>query len=365
MKTRLTALVLFVVLSLSGCSNMFSGSYYSAEPHLQDAVPMSGQSYAAGDLQDLRDIFKKMVDTYQTQAVILADGYGQDRLEEDLREAYLDIIEQDPLASYAVEGIVTKVGKAEGKTAVTLTIEYIYDESYLKSIKKVGSMDDAIRQIHTALVRCDVGLTILVDKYEERDMTQVVEDYALLHPHQVMEVPQVSTNVYPYTGDARVVEMYFTYRTSRDSLKRMKEKVGQVFDSAELYVSDDIQPQQKYLQLWAFLMERFEYRYDTSITPAYSLLHHGVGDSRAFAQVYAAMCGQKGLECRFVSGTRSGKSHCWVIIRVDETYYHLDLLEEEFRMRADGEMEGYVWDYSAHPVCGAGDAQLYPETPAA
>ena len=44
-------------------------------------------------------------------------------------------------------------------------------------------------------------------------------------------------------------------------------------------------------------MERYDYRIETSITPAYSLLRHGVGDSRAFAVVYAAMCQQAGLEC--------------------------------------------------------------------
>lgn len=353
MKIRLAALLIMVLLSLSGCSDMFSSSYYSAEPHPQDTLMIQGHTHEAEDIQDLRRILKQLVEDFQVQAVILAEDYDPERLEEDLREAYVDMIEEEPLAAYAVEGFVSKVGKAEGKTAVTLTFEYAYDQRQLKSIKRVATMEDAAYHIQNALAQCDVGLTLYVDKYEERDVLQVVEDYALLNPQLVMEIPQVSVDVYPYDGEARVVGIYFTYRTDRDSLKRMKEKVGQVFESAALYVCDDILPQQKYLQLWSFLMERFEYRYETSITPAYSLLHHGVGDSRAFAQVYAALCVQEGLECRVVSGTKQGQSHSWVIIRVEDTCYHLDLLEQGFRVRTDDQMEGYVWDYSAHPHCGA------------
>ena len=69
-----------------------------------------------------------------------------------------------------------------------------------------------------------------------------------------------------------------------------------VFESAVLYVSGDGAEKQKFSQLYAFLMERFDYKVETSITPAYSLLRHGVGDSRAFATVYAAMCRLAGLE---------------------------------------------------------------------
>lgn len=351
MKLRLMIVALLVILSMSGCSDMFSGSYYSAEPHPQDPVVVYQKSYVAVDIGDLREIFKAAVEDGHTQVLIQADEYDQDRLEDDLREAYLDVLESDPLVSYAVEGIATKVGNANGKTVVTLTIEYTHEEGDLKDIKKVATMDDAIQHIHAALENFDLELTLCVDEYEERDVVQVVEDYALYNPHLVMEVPQVSVSVSPYAGESQVVEIDFTYSTNRSAMKRMKEEVTRIFDSADLYVGDNVQDPQKYFQLLSFLMERFEYRYQTSITPAYSLLYYGVGDSRAFAQVYAAMCRQEGLECQVVSGTRDGQSHCWVIIRWGEQYRHLDLRERRPLLRTDDQMEGYVWDYSAHPAC--------------
>ena len=104
---------------------------------------------------------------------------------------------------------------------------------------------------------------------------------------------------------------------------------------------------------FGFLTERFDYKMDTSITPSYSLLYHGVGDSRAFAEVYAAMCRQAGLECMIVTGTRDGAPWTWNMVRDGGEYYHVDLLRNSgnFREYTDMEMTGYVWDYSAYPSC--------------
>ena len=139
----------------------------------------------------------------------------------------------------------------------------------------------------------------------------------------------------------------------------MQSQVQPVFDSASLYVSGEGEDYQKFSQLYAFLMERFDYKFDTSITPAYSLLRHGVGDCRAFATVYAAMCRSAGLECITVTGTRSGEPWTWNIILDDGCYYHVDLVRSnlagQFRELTDSEMRTYVWDYSEYPECvGAG-----------
>ena len=108
-------------------------------------------------------------------------------------------------------------------------------------------------------------------------------------------------------------------------------------------------------------MERFDYPIETSITPAYSLLRHGVGDSRAFAMVYAAMCRSAGLECSIITGTHDGEPWTWNMVQDNGRYYHVDLLrssgEGAFREFTDGEMSGYVWDYSAYPQ------SIAPSTP--
>ena len=215
-------------------------------------------------------------------------------------------------------------------------------------------MDGLAATVRTALDDHASRVAVLVNQYTETDFDQLIQDYARENPQKVMEVPQVSEGIYG-SGRARVVELSFTYQNSREALRQMQAQVKPVFEAAALYVSGQGSQRQKLSQLYGFLMERFDYKQETSITPAYSLLRHGTGDSRAFAQVYAAMCRDAGLTCLTVTGTRDGEPWTWNIVRDGEGFYHVDLLRcsegGRYRECTDEEMEGYVWDYSEYPVC--------------
>jgi len=235
-----------------------------------------------------------------------------------------------------------------------VNISYHHNRSEIQRIRRAKNTQVAEKIVAEALKGYESGIVILVEDYEIRDFAQFVQDYSEENPQTVMEIPQVSQSNYGTGGD-RLVELIFTYQTSKDSLRRMQSQVQPVFDSAALYVSGEGEDYQKYSQLYAFLMERFEYKFETSITPAYSLLRHGVGDSRAFATVYAAMCRSAGLECMTVTGTRSGEPWTWNIVLDNGCYYHVDLLRSnlngQFRELTDNQMSSYVWDYSAYPEC--------------
>ena len=124
-----------------------------------------------------------------------------------------------------------------------------------------------------------------------------------------------------------------------------------MFSSAALYVSGQAEDLVKFSQLHAFLTERFDYTIERSVTPSYSLLCQGVGDSLAFAQVYAAMCSRIGLEADIVSGTREGTDWWWNLVKIDGAWYHLDLLDGwQFQPKTDEQMALYEWDRDAYPA---------------
>ena len=131
----------------------------------------------------------------------------------------------------------------------------------------------------------------------------------------------------------------------------MQENVQEIFNNLPIIGETDLE---RYAGLYSFLMERHNYTLATSITPPYSLLRHGVGDSKAFASVYAAMCEEIGLDCQVVSGTRAGEAWYWNAIADGDLYYHLDILQcsqtGSFQMMTESQMGEYVWDYSAFPI---------------
>ena len=359
MKVWRISLLLTVTVLLGGCG-FADGNYHSVTPHREQVGTIRTENLTVSNYEDLLDAMEAVVSKGTESSIINVVNYDSFLLEENLANASYHIRKVYPIGAYAVESVTYEVGSNTGKTAIALNITYRHSPTEIRKIRNARDSEGARKLIGSALEEFETALVIRVDDYDAMDVQQIVQDYAMEHPQKVMEIPQVTSEVYG-TDTVRVLELNFSYQTSRDALRNMQSQVQPVFDSSKLYVSGEGSESQKFAQLYAFLMERFDYKLETSITPAYSLLRHGVGDSRAFATVYAAMCRAAGLECIAVTGTRSGDPWVWNMICQDGRYWHVDLLSsseaEKIVKRADEEMSGYVWDYSAYPQCiGDGDA---------
>lgn len=349
---RFAVMLAALCLLLSGCGLM-DGEYLSVTPHELPSTNVQSISQSASNYRELRDILEAMVCAGTESTVISVAKFDQALLDTSVRSVISYIQKSYPLGSWAVENVEYEIGTGGGQPVVSLNISYIHGRSQIRQVQNVKNVEAAENLISGALKECGEGVVLLVENYEKTDITQLIEDYAGENPDTVMEMPGVAVGVYPNEGiGQRVVELKFTYQTSRDSLRLMQNQVQRVFSSAELYINSDATDSQKYSQLYTFLMERFDYTIGTSITPSYSLLIHGVGNGEAFATVYRAMCRQAGLECELISGTKNGEPWFWNLILVEDQWRHVDLLEASaqggFMSLESDQMQGYVWDYSAY-----------------
>lgn len=349
---RFVLCLLAMSFLLGGCK-VFSGSYYSATPHQNQSQQGEAEVISVYRYAELQDALVELAHSGTESRVINVPDYDSEKLEEDLQRAIAYVQEQDAIGAYAVEQISYELGTSGFVPAVAVKISYLRNWEELRKIQNAKDMEDVWNKIQSALLSCNAGIVLLVESYAETDLIQMVEDCSQANPDTVMEIPEVTMEVYPDSGSQRVINLKFTYQNSRTDLRQMQAQVSSVFRSAKLYVSDSSSDARKYSRLYAFLMERFDsYQVKTSITPTYSLLHHGVGDSRAFATVYARMCEMAGLECKVVTGTRQGEPWSWNLVLDDGIYYHVDLLRcsemGTFQMQTDRQMEDYVWDYSAY-----------------
>ena len=356
------ALALGVVLS--GCNLLPDGEYIWTETFQLPQSPEDGNDISISNYLQVQKVLTDMVEQGETSKIVYVVNYQPIQLEEDVKRAVDSLRSYHPIAAYALQDIQCEMGNVAGSLAMVIHVSYRHDRVDVSSIQNVADISEAKKAVETALKNCQSSIVMQVQNYTLTDFGQIVEQYALQNPHIVMEMPQVVENTYPDTGNTRVVELKLHYQSSRDALKSMQDKVAPVFAAAALYVSGDSTASVKFSQLYTFLMERYNYTIQTSITPAYSLLRNGIGDSKAFALVYAAMCRQAGLECITVTGTRNGANYYWNIVCCDGVYYHLDLLrceeEKRFYLRSDWDMTDYVWNYSDYPDCGFADT-LRPE----
>lgn len=336
------------------------GNYHSVTLHQSHNQTGEASDVSASNYGELSTALTNMVAQGQEKGIIYITEYDPGKISSGIAAAVQNICYSSPLGAYAVEEIRYELGTNSGKSAIAVEITYRHSQSEIQRIQKISNMETAENAIFTALAECESGLVLWVEHYAQLDIDQLVEDYAQMYPQYVMEVPEVVVNTYPESGTARILELKFSYQNSREDLRNMQSYVTAIFKAAGLYVSSDDTDGVKLSQLYSFLMERFDYQVDTSITPSYSLLRHGVGDSKAFAMVYAAMCRQADLQCYTVTGTRNGTPWCWNIVLDGEQAYHVDLLRcvetGGLQKLTDNAMSGYVWDYSAYPKCPEEDA---------
>ena len=351
---RFAALVLALAM-LSGCGWM-DGSYVSVTPH-QVALSQSGDGNArpVSGYAGLRDALISLVDEGGTKGLFSLAEYPRENVLADMERAVDYVTGTYPVGAYAVEAIDYHFGTGLGTNAMSVEITYRHSREEIARIRTVRGISGAGDLIAEAMDECAEKLVLQISGYRDTDFLEIVGEYARRNPDRVMESPSVTVRVWPDRGDTRVVELQFFYWTDREALRAMREQVQPVFSSAALYVSGQAGERVKFQQLHTFLTERFDdYTYQYSVTPAYSLLCEGIGDSEAFSLVYAAMCSRIGLEAMTVSGTRDGQKHQWNLVKIDGSWYHLDLMaSRQFQPRTDGEMTGYEWDREAWPAAAA------------
>ena len=351
---RVIVLTVAVCLLLCGCDMWMDGSYHSVTPHQEADSVLKDGTVEVSEYSQLYHAVCDMVADGIPNGVIYTSTISDKQLKTYLNLVRSSVMTSDPIGAYAVNSVDWEVGTNAGRTAVALTISYSHSRADILRIKHVASMDAVYEQIHQALISCEPNVAIMVEKYEAVDFVQKVQDFVEQNPQLCMEMPQVSPAVYPRGGDRRVVELVFGYQNSREDLRQMQDYVQPIFRAANLNVSAEEEETTKFSRMYAFLMERTDYQQETSLTPAYSLLRHGVGDSKAFAMVYSAMCREAGLTCMVVTGSRDGEPWSWNLICADGVYYHVDLLRSlssgKLLRMTDAEMRGYVWDYDAFPA---------------
>lgn len=342
--------VLCACIVFSGCSLWMDGEYVSVTPNISHGDNQVDQSTIVSTYNQLYETLEELVENGEQDGLLYFKDMTEESVLNYMRMASENICTLNPIGSYAVDEITYEVGTNTGVKALAIDISYMHNRSEILRIKKAKDMDEALKLIRVALENFESGTVIMVSQWKNKDLIQFVEDYVAEHPQTCMEMPQVSVSYFPELGVERIADISFTYQTSRDSLRSMQQSVSNVFKSAQFYVDPLAENSEKYSQLYSFLMERYDYKFETSITPSYSLLRHGVGDSKAFAIVYAEMCRQVGLDCQVVSGTKGGEPWHWNVLNEDGVYYHVDLIEcyysGNFSANTEDLMVGYVWDYS-------------------
>lgn len=94
------------------------------------------------------------------------------------------------------------------------------------------------------------------------------------------------------------------------------------------------------------------------IDSSYGAICDNVASDQGFARGFLYMANQQDIEAYYVQGTFNGSPWAWNIVKIGESYYHLDItyqrrMKTGFKLYSTEEMEtqGYQFDESYYPQC--------------
>ncbi len=355
MKTRILPLLLALAL-LTGCSSMLNREYVSVEPHNQfsdtgtDSSALRAETY-----QGLVNAILYLISQGSEEGVVRLYNYTRD-VESDLSSACLEVAQEDPLGSYAVDYIKYDFARIVSYYEANVQITYRRTAEQIKSVVSVTGSSAIKGELRQALARFSPEVVLRVSYFvEDNDyLSRLIREAYYDTPEAAFGMPSTAVALYPDNGSQRIVELTLTYPDSVDTLRKMQDTLSTAADgcAAELQKGAADLP----AAILALLRERVVCLGNVSEgwSTAYAALVSGEADSEGCALAFQLLCGRAGVESMVVGGTQNGSPCFWNIVNTENGWRHVSAAWKKTSFLTDGEMGvlGYVWDAEAYPACG-------------
>lgn len=354
MKKRLLCALLCACLALSGCAPMLSREYVSVTPHRSTTTDAGSSSVLRVEsYQELVNSLSYLISSGADVGVVRL--YMQTpQAEDDLRAARLEIMQELPLAAYAVENITYETEPLLTYTEARVSISYRRTQQQIASLVSVTGIS-AVRAALTAAMsqfspECVLRITFF-DQTEDY-VTDLIQQLYYANPDSALEFPWLDVNIYPNSGRQRIVEVDFQYETDSTILAERALLLEQACQrlTDPLIESGSASP----TTAAAAILDAGGYLPDGGST-GYSALLEGGANAEGLALAYASVCGRLGISCKVARGLLNGQPHFWNVVSTEVGWRHIDLSHPTalatFSTDEQWEKSGYLWLESSLPAC--------------
>ncbi|MDR3210042.1 MAG: hypothetical protein LBT36_05420 [Oscillospiraceae bacterium] len=206
--------------ALYGCASILEGEKLAITPHTETVTPMPpGNALEASDYEELRGAFRELILRHEPRGSVNAYGYEGD-VEEDVRRACRELVEDDPIGAYAV---------SELNAAATQIVSYYeieVDLAYRRTREQVDAIVTAstLRYLKSELLdmlsgyREDAAILTTLDISEAEVQTYIREAY-YENPLRIVMMPVTTVEMFPPNGARRVIEFTFGQRNAASVLR--------------------------------------------------------------------------------------------------------------------------------------------------
>lgn len=165
---RLLALIL-ALLCLTSCAAMLEREYTEAADHIEDQPPVANAAYRAETYPALKAAMRSYMEEGMARGALRCPTTYPGNLSVDLEKAKRQLMEEDPLGSYALEDVSFRTSRIIAYYEVELDFTYKVDRRSLTSLPKAASQEALADLLRQALERRETQVAVYLTLYPESD----------------------------------------------------------------------------------------------------------------------------------------------------------------------------------------------------
>ncbi|MBR0208118.1 MAG: transglutaminase domain-containing protein [Oscillospiraceae bacterium] len=364
MKKLLTALsALLLCLLLAGCGSLFEKEYVSVTDYVPPAQAESdaGEKVTVRNMAELKKAIISMVYEGSARGSIAFDPNYDGNASEDMEMACWQVRTQDALCAYCVRDLSYELEKIVNYYESTISIDYTSYATELSNIVRLPYSVGLQDILSAAMEENRSRVTLLIDTSSTttENVRSIVLDLYRKNPTICVREPQLTVYMYSGAGRQRLYEINFRYGMAEDELIRCKAQLKNL-DVVSNLGAEKLDDPHRALAACRYLTENCRFA-ENAPASCFDALIQGESNSEGLALAYVELCHQLGIECRIVHGQYDGVVHCWNVIRLNGSWYHVDVsrcydgrFEDGFLLNDESMWNDYRWTISSYPACTGG-----------
>ena len=354
MKKRLLAGLLAGCIALTGCASILERDCVYITPHKSTTTDAgSSSALRVENYQELVNSLSYLIATGAEGGVIRLYMEAA-QAEDDLRNARLEVLQEYPLAAYAVENITYETEPVLTYTEARVSFTYQRTPHQIASIVSVTGISAVRAALSAALTQfsSECVLRISIFDQDENYIRDLVQQLYYANPAAAVEYPELEVYIYPNSGRQRIVEILFHYENNSALLSERTLLLEQSCQrlAERLAAAESVTP----TAAMSAVLNAGGYDPGGGST-AYAALLEGGANSEGLALAMAAVCEQLDIPCRIARGLRGGQPHFWNVVTTEKGWRHVDLTRQEAvdTLCTDESWQslGYAWLETSLPAC--------------
>ncbi|WP_068986878.1 transglutaminase domain-containing protein [Lysinibacillus xylanilyticus] len=224
---------------------------------------------------------------------------------------------------------------------------------------------NSIETLQNLIEKQVMQLSTEFDIHYTGDTSEIKDELSELIKHAIQD-PYIYANIssfkWKYDGYANniVIKFQFTYHISQAEEAFVEQTLANII--ASMHGLSDLQ---KLQAAHDFIVLSAEYSKETegSQYSPYTLLTENKGVCQAYALVLYRMLEMLGFEVQYVPGKVGEQLHAWVLVKLDNEWYHIDVTWDDPLPDRKGEVrynyflvsdrqlaQDHSWDYASFPT---------------